>query len=328
MALTNIKQSHQSVISIEYRADFYLQLARLDEAGFPFLQAIELLLKTNKTSRKHILPLQKFLKLGNTIADSGYKAGLFNDFDKALLQAGEVSGNLGIIYKQLARYYGQKVKRQKKIKSQCYLPIVVLIIALFFQPLPALILNTLSGVDYLLLSLGRLFKIALILYVGFNLSFWLTLGKLKFLGLKNLVYSVQLKFPFISSWIITRQLNAFLHSLGLMLATGLPILEALPKSLNSISNPMLKNQFDPVVLATQQGGSLADALGDIKVMDNQAIQLLLVGEQSGKLAKTLLHYVKIEQEKIDLQDDLLAEWIPRILYLLVSIWIAGSIINI
>ncbi len=316
----------KSKITEQTKADIYLQLARLDEAGFSALQAFELLLKTNKKSRAQLQQILRLVKAGKPVADSGYRAGIFSASDKELLFAGEAAGNLGIIYKQLANYYAQKVKRAKKIKSQCYLPLAVLTIALFVQPLPALILNEINGLDYLLISVGRLLKVASLIYILINLPFWLTRGRLQFLGLKNLVYSFQLKLPFISSWIISRQVNEFLRSLGLMLTAGMPILDALPKSLNTITNPLLRKQFDQVVLATQQGGSLTDALDKVFEVDNQAIQLLLVGEKSGKLAKTMLHYTKIEKEKTDLQEDLLAEWIPRFFYFLVSVWVAFSII--
>ncbi len=314
-------------ISVEIQAKLYLQLSRLEEAGFPAIQAFELLKKNNSQCISQIHKLLGFLKRGSSIADSGYRAGIFSEFDRDLLQAGEVSGSIGEIYKQLAKHYEQKVKRVKRIKSKCYLPLIVLVIALFIQPLPSFILNEIAFIDYLLVSVGGLLKIILFIYLIIKLPFWLTLGKLKKWGLKNLVYSIQLKLPFISSWLITRQLNEFLNSLGLMLAAGVDILDALPKSLKTIKNPNLRKQFDSVILFTQQGGSLVDALADIPEMDIQAIQLLRVGEKSGKLANSILHYVKIKKQDIDLQDDLLAEWIPRIFYFLVSIWVASSILT-
>jgi len=327
MAYSKKNLSYKLTISIETQAEIYLQLSRLEEAGFPVLQAVELLQKTNLKSHNQIQQMQRFLKLGNSIADSGYKSGIFSEFDKSLLQAGEASGNILAIYKQLARYYAQKVSRLKKLKSKCYLPLITLIIALFIQPLPAFILNEISIVNYLVLSIGGLCKIGLITYTIIKLPAWLTTGKLQFLGLKNLAYSLQLKLPLVSSWIITRQINEFFRSLGLMLAAGLPMTIALEKSVKTISNPLLSTTFNSVILSTQNGGSLTDALINIAEIDYETIQILLVGEKSGKLAKTILHQVKIKQENIELQDDLLAEWIPRIFYVLVTAWVATSIFS-
>jgi len=327
MSHTQKNKSYFLTITTEAQADLYLQLSRLEEAGFPALQAIELLLKTNQKLKKQILQFQRFVKLGHTIADSGYRAGVFSPFDKNLLQAAEASGNMGTIYKQLAKHYEQKVKRAKKIKSKCYLPFIILTIALFVQPLPAFILNEINLLDYASLSFGRLIKVVLLVYITFKLPFWLTHGKGQFLGLKNLVYLLQLKLPLVSTWIIKRQLNVFFRHLGLLLAAGLPMIDALPKAVNTMTNPGLRAQFNSVILTIQKGEALADALVNVPVLDYQTIQIVMAAEKSGKLAKTILHQVKIEQEEIDLKEDLLTEWIPRIFNLLVSLWVAASIIT-
>jgi type II secretory pathway component PulF len=166
----------------------------------------------------------------------------------------------------------------------------------------------------------------LLFYIIFKLPFWLTLGRLRFFGLAKLVYQLQFKLPLISSWLIRRQVNEFFRSLGIMLTAGMPILDALPKALNTIANPIVKSQFKSVVEATRQGSQLTDALADVPEIDEQAIQMILAGEKSGKLAEAILHHTKIETEKIELQEDLLAEWIPRLFYLLVVFWVASSII--
>ena len=198
---------------------------------------------------------------------------------------------------------------------------------MFVQPLPALISNEISGLGYFVVSAGRLFKIALFFYITFKLPFWLTHGRLQFVGLANLVYQLQFNLPLISSWLIRRQVNEFFRSLGFMLTAGMPILDALPKALDTIANPILKLRFKPVMLATSQGSQLVDALLQVSEIDRRTIQLLLAGEKSGKLAETILHFTKIETGEIELQEDLLAEWIPRFFYFLVTAWVATSIIG-
>ena len=308
-------------------ADIYFQLSRMEEAGFSAMQAFELLENSNPQAAKPIRLLQRYLKAGRSIAESGYRAGVFTESDKTLLNAGETSGNLKIIYKQLASHYEQKASRSKKIKSKSYLPFAILVIALFVQPLPALILNEMSVLDYLTISVGRLFKIVLLFYFTIKLPFWLTQGQLQFPGMKQVVYQLQLKLPIFSSWIISRQINALFRSLGLMLTAGMPILDALPKAVLTISNPILRNQFKPVILATENGQSLTEALTDVNAIDSQTLQLLLVGEKSGKLAETMQHFTKIKSEDIELQEDSLAEWLPRLFYFMVACWVAAYLIS-
>lgn len=160
------------------------------------------------------------------------------------------------------------------------------------------------------------------------MSFWLTDGPLRFLGMGQLVYQLQLNLPYLSSWLISRQINEFFRSLALMLKAGTPVLEAMPKAINTIKNPLLRKQFSPVIASISEGQSLTESLTNISEIDRKVFQLLLVGEKSGKLAETLLRLTKAEAEKHSLQEQLLAEWIPRLLYFLITCWIANSIIAI
>ena len=119
-------------------------------------------------------------------------------------------------------------------------------------------------------------------------------------------------------WVISCQINAFFRSLGLMLTVGMSILDALPKAVLTIRNPILRNQFKPVILATENGKSLTEALTDVNAIGSLNLQLLLVGEKGGKLAETMLHFTKIKSENIELQEDSLAEWLPRLFYCLLG----------
>ncbi|MCK4840844.1 MAG: type II secretion system F family protein [Methylococcales bacterium] len=313
--------------TLEQQAEFYLQLSRLDEAGLPAEQAFELIKVEDLKTQYKIQQLQRAINAGRSIAETGVKLGLFNPLDKALLNAGEASGCLGVVYIQLAESYSQQSTRNKKIKSKCYLPLAILVLALFIEPLPALIQSKITAFTYLVTTIGHLFKLALFLYISFNLSKWLTLGWLKFLGLGNMVYQLQLKLPLISSWLKARQINEFLTTLGLLLIAGMPILEAVPKAINNIKNPILKTQFEVILKSIQQGNSLTNAFILLDDINEQTIQLLIAGEQSGKLAESLLHRTKMEAEIINLQDDMLAEWIPRVFYIFIASWMAYSIIN-
>ena len=321
---TKNKLKNPSSLSFEFQTDIYFQLSRMEEAGLSTQKAVSLLNINSKINKQQ---MQRYLTSGYSITDSGLRAGFFNSQDKDLLNAGEIAGNMGVIYRQLADYYDQKSKRTKKIKSQLYLPSTIFILALFIQPFPALILNEITGLQYLTASFGQIFKTVFFFYAVFKIPLWLTDGPLGFLGMGQLVYQLQLKLPYLSTWLISRQINEFFRSLALMLKAGIPILEALPKAINTIKNPLLRKQFLPAIVLVSKGQSLTESLTGIREIDRKAIQLLLVGEKSGKLAKTLLRFTKAESEKHGLQEQLLAEWVPRLFYFLVTAWLAHSLIT-
>ena len=314
-----------SSIAIATAAEIYFQLARMEAAGIPAQQMFGLLQTSPKIVRR-LQQLQTDLKRGKSIAESGLSAGIFRNADKDLLITGESSGKIGEIYQHLADFYGKKAKRQRNIKAKLYLPAVVFMLAVFIQPLPVLISGKMSAWVYFLTGFGFLTKTALILFIGCKLPYWLTEGCLRFLGLGRWVYQLQVKLPVISSWLISRQCNDFLRSLGLMLHAGMALSDALPKAVNCIRNPLLRKQFLPLKASVSNGLSVSGAVTGIRVMEPQIIKWIASGEKSGKLSETLLHITKMATEKINLQEDMLAEWLPRVCYFVVTGWLAAGMI--
>ena len=313
--------------SNQLKADLYLQLSRMEEAGLTPQHALEIVNQDKTTMTKAISFFQKYLKAGRPISESGFAAGIFSEFDRELIHAGESSGNMMYVYQQLARFYSDKAIRIKQIKSKLYLPIVILVLFIFINPLPALISNAISASDYLSASFGSLIKLYLLYYLSFNLIPWLTGGPLKFLGLAPLVFRLQAVLPFISTWLYARNINLLMTYLGMMLASGIAISDAIRKAINTINNPIFKAQFQPVISSINNGVTLADSLRLVPEIKETMIQQILVGEESGRLAETILHFSEIDREELAAQDKFLAEWIPRIIYFVILVSVAYSMIT-
>lgn len=322
MTKVNLKQPP----GYEQRADLYIQLARMEEAGLSSIEAVRHLSKLDAKLGPKLAMTAKFLQSGRSIAEAGQRSGLLFGADLELVKAGERSGQLSAIYRQLADYYSDKVRRLRKIKSRLFLPLTILFLALMIQPIPALFIGSITVLEYLLTSIGAFIYLLLALYIIWRTPFWLTEGNLRFLGLRNTVFQLQLSLPFIADWIIRRQTCDFIQILGLMLNAGIPVLEALPKSANTIKNCILGQNFKEAAYAIEAGFNLTEAFAQIKFFNRTALQLISSGEQSGKLAETLLHFADLEAESINIQEEMLAEWIPRIIYGVITLWIGYSII--
>ncbi len=307
-------------------ANLYLQLARMEEAGISHLQAFQNLMARDPKFAVKFSMIIQYLKSGRSVSESGYRTGLFRSIDRDLIKAGELSGKLSEIYRQLAAYYGDKAKRIRQIKSRMFLPLSILFLALLIQPIPSLFAGSITVFDYLLASFGAFVYVLLVLLIFWRLPFWLTDGFLSFLGLRRLVFELQLTLPIIAPWLVRRQVREFLLVLGLMLEAGVPVIEALPKAADTVKNKILGQRLRAATASMQQGISVADSLAPIKEINRTALQLITSGEHSGKLPETLLHFVELEAEAINLQEQMLADWIPRFFYLLVTVWMGYSII--
>lgn len=303
-------------------AQLFAQLHRLETAGLPAVQAFDALIAANDPLQKPLLALKHQLGSGLRIADAGFKAGLFDSNQRALIHAAEASGQLAGIYRQLAQYYASRDNRLKKIKSRLFLPGAMLAISLFVQPIPALVAQEITLAGYLWLSVGRL----LTLFLGMFLLAKLP-AILENFGLTGAWHRLQLRIPSVAKWLIRRQINDFLTMLGLMLESGLPFAEALPKAVGAIKNSRLRSRFKASIAAAGSGKSVSDVLNLSGLINPGLLRIVHTSEQSGKLGSGVLHFTRLEAETIHLNDETLAEWLPRIAYAAVAVWMAYSILT-
>ena len=305
-------------LSTELLAGIFQQLAQMEAAGLPATQAFSLLERNNKALNQRLNQMQQAINSGSSIADAGFNAKIFNKTHKMLINAAEESGKLAEIYKQLANYYADKLRRLKKIQSRLYLPCFVLFLALCIEPIPLFFNGNITAFSYLSLSIGRFLLIAVVFYIFYKVPVWF----------KSVCYSLQLQLPKISNWIIKRQVNDFLLILAIMLDAGVAFSEALPTAVATIKNPILQKRFKKALINCRSGDSVTQILSDVDVIEPVALQIINSGEASGKLAEAILHFASREAESIYLQDEMLAEWLPRLFSIGVALWMIASLLGV
>ncbi|GAB6141737.1 hypothetical protein JCM14076_24660 [Methylosoma difficile] len=310
-----------SPLTLTQQAQLFAQLKNLEVAGLPAFQACALLLQTEPALKKPLLQMQSALKLGQPIAAAGYRAGLFTSSQFSLVQAAESSGRLAEVYGHLAVYYADLASRVKKAQSRLYLPAFMLAASLFIQPLPALVTNQISLGGYALSTVGRL------LLIGGGVGLLVKLPVvLTSLGAEAAWHRLQLRVPLVAGWLVTRQLNEFFFLLALMLEAGLAFSDALPKAIASIKNSQLRAGFKATLAKAKTGASVYETLALVAVIKPSTLQIINSSEQSGKLAQGMYRFSQLEAQNIGLQDDALAEWLPRLVYGAVAGWMAYSLL--
>lgn len=300
----------------------FTQLHHLEVAGLPCNRALEIVARTEQRFKKPLLIMRQQVNAGVLISEAGFKVGVFNATEYALLQAAEASGQLAMVYKQLAKHYTALASRIKRLKSRLMLSALVLTLALFIQPIPDLVSSAISITQYLQLSVGRLLLIAVILFCLLKLP-----RLFHRLGLDAVWHGLTFNTPMVKAWLIKRQINQFFFVLAMLLESGVVFSEALPKAVASIGNSRLQKKFTEALTLLNSGMTASQILSEVTVIDNTMQRIIATGEQSGKLASTLLHFAEIEAETISLQDDALVEWLARLVYSLIALWMAYSILH-
>lgn len=310
MRITTAGASDTLTNDLDGRAALFRQLATLEEAGLPPIQSLITLQRAatpalcKKIERAHLQMLA-----GSGPDDSLYRSGLCQLWESQFLRAMIHGGRLTQGYAYLAQQMEARALRARKFKSRLTLPIAVLTLALFVEPLPALARGEFGGWGYFartLLPLGVLAALFKLLT--------------RFLNQENLAVPLLTRLPGFGR-LVRRQheLRGF-AALGLLLRSGLPASRALELAATA-SAGWPAAAVRQAVASMVRGASLTDALTKQNLCSDAGDRNLIAGgEAAGKLDDTLEHLARLRQAELDLQLDHWAEWLPRVMYFAAIAW--------
>jgi type II secretory pathway component PulF len=314
-----------SPLPYQVRADLFAHLAAMEKAGLPPDKAFALL-RVQPGAQPRLEQLRKLLARGANPAVAGLKSGLFTVFEAALLRAALAAGSPASTYKRLADNYTTKAAQLALMKARFSLPVATLTLALFLRPLPGLVTGTVSTGAYLwqvlrpIVFLGGLGVLA-VLGPAWFLSGAASPGRMA-------VERVLLGIPLFGPMHIRRNTRDFFESLALLVEAGVPLFDAIPTALDTINNSVLRAQFEQILPALKKGATLAQALTCLTMVDAERLVAFVgTGEASGTLPEMLFRHVNLETERVNLFQQQLAEWLPRIFYACVAGWMAAQLIG-
>jgi general secretion pathway protein F len=313
-----------SPLSWQIRADLFAQLATMEKSGLPTLQAFGLL-RLPPTSQMRVTTARKLLTCGKEISIAGYDSGLFTELEANLIGAAAGAGSPAPTYRRLASYYTQRATQARVMKSRMLLPGMVLVSGLFIQPLPALVSGNLSGGHYLLHCLTPLLMIAALVALLRNL---LKQQEGSPSAMRIAIDNLVMQMPLFGNMLIRSNIRDFFESLALLVEAGMPILQAVPKALETVRLAPVKIAFSEIREKLEHGNTLVQALTHITYLENgQALALINTGEASGTLPEMLFRYAALETDTINEFNKQLAEWLPRLIYMAVICWMAYGILT-
>jgi general secretion pathway protein F len=127
--------------------------------------------------------------------------------------------------------------------------------------------------------------------------------------------------------LVRRTIRDFFESLALLVEAGMPILDALPRATATMKLAPVRVLFEGIAPGIKAGATLTAMLDRIAPLaDGRAQALIATGEASGNLPEMLFRFADSETAAITHFDRQLADWLPRIVYALVAVWVAWGII--
>lgn len=319
-----MRQAH-SPLPYQVRAELFAHLAAMEKSGLPPDKAFALL-QVPGGAQERVAMLRKLLVRGADPATAGLKSGLFTALEARLLRAALTAGSPAPSYKRLADSYAAKARQLAQMKSRFALPLAILTVALFVQPLPALVTGTLGGGAYLWHVLRPLLLLGLLGVLGLRIPVWFLSGALT--PGHIVVERMLLMLPLFGAMHARRNARDYFESLAMLVEAGVPIFDALPTALATINNSVLRDEFAQILPAMQDGASLASATTRLTLIDTDRLYAFVqTGEASGTLPEMLFRHVSAESERLNLFQQQLAEWLPRIFYAIVAGWMVVQLLS-
>ncbi len=267
------------------------QLASAYEGGIPITQALQIV-GDGFPSRKVKMILYRCaddLIQGKTLSEALSRREVFPDLFVQLISAGERSGKLDVILRDLSSYYEDLWKMKRSAIVSLTYPTIQLVLGWFLGTFALGIVRQISFEKQF--SLGAYFSS----YISFQISICIIFAIIVFI----LIISKNTKFfqtfiygiirhvwPF--SFIIHRfSLARFFKSLALLYASGIPITEALLKSSEILPFPSYKRDISTVVSLIRNGSNLEKSFKTLSWVGRMGQEMVAIGEQSGKLDEAL-----------------------------------------
>jgi type IV pilus assembly protein PilC len=322
---------------------FTRQLATMIDAGLPLVQCLDILAnqQQNKIFARVLNQVKASVEQGATFSDALKKhPKIFDELYVNLVAAGEVGGILDTILNRVATYIEKAVKLKGQLKSAMVYPIAVLLIAFAviavmmikviptFEemykefdgaklPKPTQVVIAISNgfIDYWYVIFGALFGV--VVFVS---------AALKYDKPHNILDATLLKLPIMGPVLRKVVVARFTRTLGTLLASGVPILDALEICAKTAGNRVVKRSIMHAREKIAEGQDMAGPLGETKVFPAMVIQMIGVGEQTGAMDSMLQKVADFYEEEVDIAVGAMTSLIEPAMMAFLGVVVGGLIV--
>jgi type IV pilus assembly protein PilC len=295
---------------------FIRQLATMIDAGLPLVQCLEILgtQEPDPNFKRVLLAVKSSVEQGNTFADSlkPHKK-VFDELFINLVAAGEMGGILDTILNRLADYTEKNMKLVQRIKSAMKYPVTVLIVALLITagllwkvvPTFAAMFSSLGNrelpaITQFMVRLSDNF-INYLPYIFGGVIATIVVYKLIRANEKGRYYTDKFytKLPIFGQLIIKASISKFTRTLGTLVGSGVPILDAMEIVAKTSGNKVVEKGVLYARDRVAEGKSIAAPLMEQRLFPKMVIQMIAVGESTGALDVMLTKIADFYDDEVD-----------------------------
>ena len=296
---------------------FTRQFATMIDAGLPLVQCLEILSsqQENRVFQTALRDVKLSVEQGATFSDSLRKhPRIFDELYVNLVHAGEVGGILDSILNRLAVYIEKRVKLVRQIRGALAYPIGVIVVLIgivilmltFVIPsfeqlfadfdskeaLPLITQYVIWTSKHFISSLPITVPIAILISI-LSVLFYRSPGG------RRIIHRSILALPILGPVMRKTVVARFSRTLGTLLQSGVPILDALDVCAKSAGNVIVASAIMYTRERISEGKNMAEPLTETKVFPTMVVQMISVGEQAGAIDQMLAKIADFYEDEVD-----------------------------
>ncbi|RKY22259.1 MAG: type II secretion system F family protein [Planctomycetota bacterium] len=311
------------------------RLETLVNAGLPLVRCLRILENQQKAG-----PLRDVLSAVGDDVEGGAPLSealakypwVFDRLYINMVRAGEAGGVLGTILNRLSGFTRKNEHVKSQIKGAMTYPALVMIFAggilmvtmIFVVPkfegmfesygteMPAITLGLLAVSRFMVQWWYLMLLLPVLLVIGYRMA-------LRSDGFAYAVDRFKLRLPIAGDVVTKTIVSRFCRTMGTLLASGVPILDALAIVQAAITNRVLEQAVSDVREAIREGESMARPLGESGVFDDMVVNMIDVGEETGQLDNMLVRIADDYEMELDSSITVLFKALEPIMLLFVAL---------
>ncbi len=324
---------------------FTSELATLIESGLPLDRSLTILIQLTEDNPKLNVVANNVLeriKAGKSLADSlEMENEIFSKFYLNMVRAGEMGGDLGGVLNKLFDYLERTQSLKDKVSTALIYPAVLLLMSIvsmlvmltfvvpqfkdMFEsagqalPLPTQIVVAVADAIK-----NDWWVVLLVVIVIWQLIKWQLANPIR----KKVWDGYLLKLPLIGEVLLIKEVAVFSRTLGTLLGNGVSILKSMIIVKEIIINSVLIELVDKAEMQVKEGKNLSIALAQLELFPKLAIQMIKMGEETGRLEEMLIKVADIYDKQLSNSIQRMLALLEPVLIIFLGLMIGGIIVSI
>ena len=297
---------------------FSRQPSTLLKAGLPLLRALEVIGRQEKNPyfKAVVEQLADNVRTGNKFSDGlSQHPKIFDKLYVNMAKAGEAGGVLDVVLDRLSTFQEKALKTTNKVKSAMVYPIVIMgvavaivaILMIFVVPqFQKIFTDMLKGNARMPALTQMIIDISDFMKENYILTGLIIVGVILFVKIffKTKIGirvwdTAALKLPKIGDLVMKSTVARFTRTFGTLLASGVPILEALTITRGTIKNSLISDALSRVHDRVRDGENLSTPLDQQNIFPTMVTSMVEVGEETGQLPEMLNRIADNYDDEVD-----------------------------